>query len=48
MPRVLDLAARGIFRPEDVVTRRFTLEQADDAYAALARGEIAGRAVVVM
>ena len=33
MPRVLDLAARGIFRPEDVVTRRYHLEQVDEAYA---------------
>jgi S-(hydroxymethyl)glutathione dehydrogenase/alcohol dehydrogenase len=48
MPRVLDLAARGILRPEAVVTRRYALEQVDDAYAALARGEIAGRAIIRM
>jgi S-(hydroxymethyl)glutathione dehydrogenase/alcohol dehydrogenase len=48
MPRVLDLAARGIFRPEDVVTRRYHLEQVDEAYTALARGEIAGRAIIEM
>jgi S-(hydroxymethyl)glutathione dehydrogenase/alcohol dehydrogenase len=48
MPRVLDLAARGILRPEDVVTRRYHLEQVDEAYTALARGEIAGRAIIVM
>ncbi|MBV9582042.1 MAG: zinc-binding dehydrogenase [Chloroflexi bacterium] len=48
MPRVLDLAARGVFRPEDVVTRRYHLEQVDEAYTALARGEIAGRAIIEM
>jgi S-(hydroxymethyl)glutathione dehydrogenase/alcohol dehydrogenase len=48
MPRVLDLAARGVFRPEDVVTRRYHLEQVDEAYKALARGEIAGRAIIEM
>jgi len=48
MPRVLDLAARGIFRPEDVVTRRYHLEQVDEAYKSLARGEINGRAIVEM
>jgi succinate semialdehyde reductase (NADPH) len=48
MPRVLDLAARGVFRPEDVVTRRYHLEQVDEAYKALARGEINGRAIIEM
>jgi S-(hydroxymethyl)glutathione dehydrogenase/alcohol dehydrogenase len=48
MPRVLELAARGVFRPEDVVTRRYHLEQVDEAYTALARGEIAGRAIIEM
>jgi S-(hydroxymethyl)glutathione dehydrogenase/alcohol dehydrogenase len=48
MPRVLDLAARGVFRPEDVVTRRYRLEDVDDAYGALKRGEIAGRAIIEM
>jgi succinate semialdehyde reductase (NADPH) len=48
MPQVLDLAARGVFRPEDVVTRRYGLEQVDEAYTALARGEIAGRAIIEM
>ncbi len=48
MPRILELAARGAFRPERMVTQRFTLEQADLAYQRLARGEIVGRAIVVM
>jgi propanol-preferring alcohol dehydrogenase len=41
---VLDLAARGLLRP-DVTT--FRLEEAPDAYARLAAGDIEGRAVVV-
>ncbi|MBV9323154.1 MAG: zinc-binding dehydrogenase [Chloroflexi bacterium] len=48
MPHVLDLAARGVFRPEDVVTRRYHLEQVDEAYSSLARGEINGRAIIEM
>jgi succinate semialdehyde reductase (NADPH) len=48
MPDVLGLAARGqvsVLRP---ITRRYRLEQADEAYAALNRGEIVGRAIVTM
>jgi S-(hydroxymethyl)glutathione dehydrogenase/alcohol dehydrogenase len=48
MPRLLALIERGVVRPHESVTRRFSLEQAPEAYAALARGEIVGRAVVVM
>jgi S-(hydroxymethyl)glutathione dehydrogenase/alcohol dehydrogenase len=48
MPQVLQLAARGVFRPEDVVTRHYPLDQVDAAYKALARGEIAGRAIIEM
>jgi D-arabinose 1-dehydrogenase-like Zn-dependent alcohol dehydrogenase len=29
-----------------MVTQRFSLDEADDAYKALARGEIIGRAIV--
>ena len=47
MPEIIRLAARGTFRPETIVTRRFTLDEADAAYAALDRGEILGRAIVV-
>jgi S-(hydroxymethyl)glutathione dehydrogenase/alcohol dehydrogenase len=46
MPRVLSLAAAGAFRPEHVVTRRYALEQVDEAYQTLARGEISGRAII--
>jgi S-(hydroxymethyl)glutathione dehydrogenase/alcohol dehydrogenase len=47
MPEIIRLAAQGIFRPETMVTQRFSLEEADAGYQALARGEIVGRAIVV-
>jgi succinate semialdehyde reductase (NADPH) len=47
MPEIIRLAARGTFRPEKIVTKRFPLEEADAAYQALDRGEIVGRAIVV-
>jgi S-(hydroxymethyl)glutathione dehydrogenase/alcohol dehydrogenase len=47
MPEIIRLAAKGIIRPETMVTQRFPLDQADAAYKALARGEIVGRAIVV-
>ncbi len=47
MPEIIRLAARGTFRPETIVTKRFPLVEADAAYQALARGEIVGRAIVV-
>jgi S-(hydroxymethyl)glutathione dehydrogenase/alcohol dehydrogenase len=31
-----------------LVTRRYRLEDADEAYQALARGEITGRAIITM
>jgi S-(hydroxymethyl)glutathione dehydrogenase/alcohol dehydrogenase len=46
MPAILKLAARGFVRPERMVTRRYSLEQAEEAYQALNRGEIVGRAIV--
>ena len=48
MPQVLALAARGAFRPEQVVTRTYGLDEADAAYKTLAAGQIQGRAVVRM
>jgi succinate semialdehyde reductase (NADPH) len=47
MPEIIRLAARGTFRPETIVTRRYSLDEADEAYKALDRGEILGRAIVV-
>jgi S-(hydroxymethyl)glutathione dehydrogenase/alcohol dehydrogenase len=48
MPDVLGLAAHGRVSPSRVITQRFGLEQADDAYARLSRGEIVGRAIVTL
>ena len=48
MPEIIRLAAQGIFRPAEMVTQRFPLAEADAAYQALARGDIVGRAIVVM
>jgi succinate semialdehyde reductase (NADPH) len=47
MPEILRLAERGTFRLETFVTRRYPLSEAESAYQALSRGEIAGRAVVL-
>jgi S-(hydroxymethyl)glutathione dehydrogenase/alcohol dehydrogenase len=47
MPEILRLAARGVFRPESMVTQRYPLAEVDAAYQALARGEIVGRAIVL-
>jgi succinate semialdehyde reductase (NADPH) len=46
MPALIDLVERGVFRPERAVTRRYDLSQANDAYRALGRGEVVGRAVI--
>jgi S-(hydroxymethyl)glutathione dehydrogenase/alcohol dehydrogenase len=48
MPEIIRLTTLGTFRPEAIVTRKYALHQADAAYKALDRGEIAGRAIVVM
>ncbi len=47
MPMVLGLAQRGAIRLDRLVTRQFSLEQADEAYRLLDQGGIVGRAVVV-
>jgi len=48
LPAVVALAASGAIDTGTLVTRRYPFGEVDDAYAALARGEITGRAVVVM
>lgn len=48
MPRLLSLVARGFVNPEQMVTRKLPLEEANSAYEALGRGEIVGRAVIVL
>ena len=48
LPAVTKIAADGGFDVSTLVTRRYSLEEADEAYQALARGEITGRAIIVM
>lgn len=48
LPAVIDLAATGVFSVEDTVTRTYPLDAAGEAFEALARGEIQGRAVIDM
>jgi S-(hydroxymethyl)glutathione dehydrogenase/alcohol dehydrogenase len=48
LPAVIDLAAQGVFSVDDTVTRTYPLDAVSDAYEALARGEIQGRAVITM
>ncbi|MCX2731668.1 zinc-binding dehydrogenase [Saccharopolyspora sp. NFXS83] len=46
MPVLLDMVARGQLRPQDAVSRRFAFDEVQDAYDALNRREIQGRAVI--
>lgn len=48
MPEILDLVADGHIDLSGVITRRVGLDEAAATYEALDRGEIVGRAVVVM
>ena len=48
MPRLLSLVEHGVLRPADAVTRRFALEEADEAYKALDARAIVGRAIITM
>ncbi len=48
MPLVLSLARRGAIHLDRLVTRQFSLDQADEAYRLLDQGAIVGRAVVVV
>jgi succinate semialdehyde reductase (NADPH) len=48
LPAVIALARNGAVDVSRSVTRRYTLEQAPEAYDALNRGEIVGRAIVTM
>lgn len=48
MPELLALAAAGRISVTAPVSRRYPLEEADAAYRALDRGEIPGRAIVVV
>lgn len=46
MPALLRLAARGAVDVDGLVTRRYALEEASEAYESLEQGRIVGRAVV--
>lgn len=48
LPDVVAMAADGGYRVREAVSRRYSLEEVDEAYLALDRGEITGRAIVVM
>lgn len=48
MPELVALAAAGRISVSQPISRRYRLEEADQAYRALDRGEITGRAIVVM
>lgn len=48
MPALLRLVEAGAVNPGRAVSRRYALDEVNDAYAALARGEIVGRAVIVL
>ena len=48
LPELLGLAARGQVSVSQPITRRYRLEQVDEAYAALQRGEIIGRAIITI
>ncbi len=45
-PRMLELTLAGKLKVEQLISRRYTLEQINEACSALQRGEIAGRAIV--
>jgi len=47
MPRVIELAAAGAIDLGALISARVGLEQADEIYRALDRGEVRGRALVV-
>jgi succinate semialdehyde reductase (NADPH) len=48
LPPLIELVARGAVSTEHLVTQRFSLDKAQQAYDALSRGEITGRAMVVV
>jgi Zn-dependent alcohol dehydrogenase len=48
MPEIVELAGRGLIDVAKPISRRYRLEECAEAYQTLARGEILGRAIVVM
>jgi S-(hydroxymethyl)glutathione dehydrogenase/alcohol dehydrogenase len=48
VPELLRMVQRGVIAPQRTISRRFTLAEVPSAYEMLNRGEIIGRAIVVM
>jgi S-(hydroxymethyl)glutathione dehydrogenase/alcohol dehydrogenase len=48
MPDIVRMVQRGMLDVQKPVTRRYALDQVNEAYAALNRGEITGRAIITM
>jgi S-(hydroxymethyl)glutathione dehydrogenase/alcohol dehydrogenase len=48
MPELIALAAAGRIDVGASVTRRYRLDQVNEAFEAMERGEIVGRAIVVL
>jgi len=48
VPELTRLAASGQIRTSQLITRRYSLDEVNDAYDALNRGEIIGRAIIVV
>lgn len=48
VPELIRLVARGELAISPLITRRYPLDQVAEAYAALDRGEVTGRAIVTM
>jgi succinate semialdehyde reductase (NADPH) len=48
MPEIVGLAARGLIDVKKPISRRYRLEECQEAYQALNRGEIMGRAIVTL
>ena len=48
LPAVVDLAFEGVINYKEIVSKHFSLEQADEGYKALRDQKIQGRAIVDM
>lgn len=48
MPEIVSLAARGLIDVSKAISRRYRLDQCAEAYQALGRGEILGRAILTV
>lgn len=48
VPEILKMAARGRIGTDSLITRRFKLDEINEAYDALNKGQITGRAIIQM